>query len=129
MSYNALDNPHNPEHEHAFFGRLREIRQRYHANAESVTYRSGEHGTANGIPWTTAPGYGASIYTNDDGDVVCTVGEIWTSQGYRAPYSLINQTRSWFNTREAARVWARKQATAHGYPIEDDRPAYDLFTI
>lgn len=102
----------------------RETRERYHANAETITFTSGEHGDG----WTAAPGFGASIYTNDAGAVVATVGEIWKPTRYDAVV-LINQTRRRFTDREAARKWAREQATAHGYPIQTEAPAYDLFTI
>lgn len=103
---------------------MRETRERYHANAESITFTSGAHGDG----WTAAPGLGASIYTNDAGAVVATVGEIWRPTSYDAVV-LISQTRRRFTTRDAARKWAREQATAHGYPIQTARPAYDLFTI
>lgn len=108
---------------------MRETRERYHANAESITFTSGEHGTTSaGIKWTAAPGFGASIYTNDAGAVVATVGEIWKPTSHDAVV-LISQTRRRFTDREAARKWTREQATAHGYPVQTARPAYDLFTI
>lgn len=108
---------------------MRQTRERYHANAESITYTSGESGTTStGEQWTAAPGYGASIYTNDSGATVATVGEIWKPTTFDA-VCLINQTRRTFDSREAARVWASDQATAHGYPIQTARPAYDLFTV
>ena len=102
----------------------RAIRERYHANAESVTFTSGESGEG----WTAAPGFGSSIYTNDAGRVIATVGEIWKPTSFDAVV-LINQTRRTFDSRDAARSWARDQATAHGYPQRTERPAYDLFTV
>ncbi len=106
------------------FDAMRQTRDSYHANAESITYTSGESGPG----WRAAPGYGASIYTDSSGRIVATVGEIWKPTTFDA-VCLINQTRRTFTTRDAARNWAGEQATAHGYPIKTDRPAYDLFTI
>jgi len=102
----------------------REAYERYHANAESITYTSGESGEG----WTAAPGYGASIYTNDAGATIATVGEIWKPTTFDAVV-LVNQYRKRFTSREDARMWSEMIATAHGYPIKTARPAYDLFTV
>lgn len=107
---------------------MRALRESYHDNAESITYTSGKHGTAGGIKWTAAPGYGASVYTNDAGAVVATVGEIWKPTSFDA-VALVNQYRKKFPTREDARVWCSMMATAHGYPEQTARPEYDLFTV
>lgn len=106
----------------------REIRAQYRATAESITYRSGEHGTAGGREWTAAPGYGASIYRKSAGVYVVTIGETWKPSRFDG-WVLINTTRRKFATREAARIWAHEQATAAGYPEQDARPAYNLFTV
>ena len=96
----------------------REARIRYHENAETLTFRSGDG---------HAPSYGASIYTNNAGAVVATVGEIWKPTRYDGMV-LINQTRKHFKTRDDARLWCTMMATAHGAPYQTERPAYDLFT-
>lgn len=110
----------------------RDIRQHYRETAESITYTSGEHGTTStGEQWTAAPGFGACIYQKQPGRMfvyVATVGEIWKPTTFDA-VCLINQTRHTFDSRESARAWCAEQATAHGYPIQTARPAYDLFTV
>lgn len=110
----------------------RDIRQQYRRTAESITYTSGEHGTTStGEQWTAAPGYGACIYQMQPGRLyvhVAVCGEIWKPTTFDA-VCLINQHRMTFDSRDAARKWAREQATAHGYPEQTERPAYDLFTI
>lgn len=110
----------------------RDIRQHYRETAESITYTSGEHGTTStGEQWTAAPGFGACIYQKQPGRLyayVAVCGEIWRPTTFDA-VCLINQTRRTFDSRETAREWAREQATAHGYPIQTARPAYDLFTV
>ena len=109
----------------------RAIKARYRATFESITYTSGEHGTANGIEWTAAPGYGACIYQKQPGRLyayVAVCGEIWRPTTFDA-VCLINQTRRTFDSRESARIWCAEQATAHGYPYQTARPAYDLFTV
>lgn len=97
----------------------RETRERYHANAESLTFTSGDG---------HAPSYGANIYTNDDGATIATVGEIWKPTTFDAVV-LINQYRKRFTTRDDARLWCAMMATAHGAPYQTERPAYDLFTV
>ena len=97
----------------------RETRIRYHANAESLTFRSGDG---------HAPSYGASIYTNDAGEVVATVGYTWKPTRYDS-WVLIDQYRKRFETRDDARLWCAMMATAHGAPYQTERPAYDLFTV
>ena len=107
----------------------RETRIRYHENAETLTFTSGEHGTTStGEKWTSAPSYGASIYTNDNGEVVATVGETWKPTTFDA-VCLINQYRKRFTTRDDARLWCAMMATAHGAPYQTERPAYNLFTV
>ena len=105
----------------------RDIRQHYRETAESITYTSGAHGAG----WTAAPGYGACIYQKQPGRLyayVAVCGEIWKPTTFDA-VCLINQHRMTFDSRETARKWAHEQATAHGYPEQTERPAYDLFTI
>lgn len=97
----------------------RETRERYHANAETLTFRSGDG---------YAPSYGASIYTNDAGTVIATVGYTWKPTRYDG-WTLINQYRKRFETRDDARLWCAMMATAHGAPYQTERPAYDLFTV
>lgn len=107
----------------------RDIRQQYRRTAESITYTSCEHGTTRaGEQWTAAPGYGACIYQSGPGAFVANVGEIWRPTTFDA-VCLINQYRKRFETREHARVWCEMMATAHGYPIQTEHPAYDLFTV
>jgi hypothetical protein len=107
----------------------RETRERYHANAETLTFTSGEHGTTStGEKWTSAPSYGASIYTNDAGAVVATVGYTWKPTRYDG-WVLIDQYRKRFETRDDARLWCAMMATAHGAPYQTERPACDLFTV
>lgn len=96
-----------------------EIRQHYHETAESITYISGDN---------HAPGYGACIYQSGPGEFVATVGETWHVSRWDG-WTLINRVRSWFDSRESARVWCAQQATTAGYPIQTARPAYDLFTV
>lgn len=125
--YNALDNPANPEHERSMLDKLRETREHYRETAESITFTSGEHGDG----WTAAPGYGAYIYQAQPGRLyayIAVCGEVWKPTSYDA-VCLINQHRQTFDSRDAARSWAREQAAAHGYPEQTARPAYDLFTI
>lgn len=97
----------------------RDIRQQYRKTAESITYTSGEG---------HAPGYGACIYQKGPGAFVATVGETWKPTTFDA-VCLINSHRMTFDSRESARAWCAEQATAHGYPIQTARPAYDLFTV
>lgn len=107
----------------------RDIRQQYRATAESITYTSGEHGTTStGEQWTAAPGFGACIYQSGPGAFVATVGHPWKPTSFDA-VCLIDQYRKKFLSRESARVWCEMMATAHGYPIQTARPAYDLFTV
>lgn len=97
----------------------RDIRHQYRETAESITYTSGDN---------HAPGYGACIYQSRPGAFVATVGETWKPTRFDG-WCLINQYRKKFLNREHARVWCGMMATAHGYPIQTARPAYDLFTV
>lgn len=97
----------------------RDIRQQYRATAESITYTSGDN---------HAPGYGACIYQSGPGAFVATVGQTWKPTRFDG-WCLIDQYRKKFLSREHARVWCEMMATAHGYPIQTTRPAYDLFTV
>ena len=109
------------------FDAIRKTREHYRETAESLTFTSGESGEG----LTAAPGYGACIYQKQPGRLyayVAVCGEIWKPTTFDA-VCLINQTRHTFDSRESARAWCAEQATAHGYPVQTARPAYDLFTV